>query len=204
VTDRAGILPWPDERVWVTLKPEWTPEPDLRWLIEGSAHTHRGHLHVSANGGTLRVTVHPGDISGGSPEAWLWIDGFLRGQEAGLFEFLGGSVELLDDHDEDDIARWRAWNERFRRHGWAPYLQPVPTADPILDELPGPQPWAYSGDRYWTWQQGAWALADPQPPDPDPERPGCGWYGTLCIQRGHHLLASMGSISVCEDCNYVN
>lgn len=116
MTDRAGILPWPDQRLWVTLRPEWTPEPDLRWLIEGSAHTHRGHLYVSANGGRLRVTVHPGDISGGSPEAWLWIDGFLRGQEAHLFEFLGGSVDLLDDHDEDDIARWLAWNERFRRH----------------------------------------------------------------------------------------
>jgi hypothetical protein len=140
VSEREGVLRWPDERIWVTLKPEWTPDPDLRWSIEGSAHTHRGHLHVSARDRSLLATVHPGDITGASPEAWLWIDGFLRGQEAGLFEFLGRSLDLYDNHDDGDIARWLAWNQCFRRHGWAPPLRPVPAADPVLSELSGPQP----------------------------------------------------------------
>jgi hypothetical protein len=204
VSDREGILPWPDERIWVRLKPEWTPDPELRWSIERSAHTHRGHLHVSARDGSLLATVHPGDITEASPEAWLWIDGFLRGQEAGLFEFLGRSIDLLDNHDDGDIARWLDWNQRFRRHGWAPPLWPVPAADPVLNELSDPQPWAYSGGRFWVWHDGAWVVADQQPPDADPDVPGRFWPGTRCVQRGHHLLASFGAISACEDCHLVS
>ena len=162
--DREGVLPWPDERIWVRLGPQRTPDPDLRWLIEGSAHTHRGHLHVSAQDGSLAATVHPGDITDASPEARLWIDGFLRGQEAGLFEFLGRSLDLYDNHDDGDVARWLAWNQRFRRHGWAPPLWPVPAADPALNGLSGPQPWSYSGGRFWVWRD-AWVVADPQPRD---------------------------------------
>ena len=201
MSEREGVLPWPDERMWVRLKPEWTPDPDLRWSIEGSAHTHRGHLHVSARNRSLLATVHPGDITEASPEAWLWIDGFLRGQEAGLFEFLGRSPDLYDNHDDGDVARWLAWNQRFRGHGWAPPLRPVPAADPMLNELSGPQPWAYSGGRFWVWQEGRWAVADPQPQDPDPDSPGQAWPGTRCVRRGHHLLADCGAISVCEDCH---
>lgn len=204
MSGREGILPWPDERVWVRLKPGWTPEPGLRWLVEGSAHTHRGHLHVSARGGSLRATVHPGDIADASPAGWLWIDGFLRGQEAGLFEFLGRSPERYDSHDDGDIARWVAWNERFRRLGWAPPLRPVPAASPVLDEFPGPCPWAYSGGRFWVWQDGVWAVADPQPHGQDPGYPGRAWPGTVCMQRGHHLLASFGPVTACEDCHYVS
>jgi hypothetical protein len=203
VSEREGVLPWPDERIWVRLRPERTPDPDLRWSIEGSAHTHRGHLHVSARAGSLLATVHPGDIADASPEAWLWIDGFLRGQEAGLFEFLGRSLDLLDNHDDGDIARWLAWNQRFRRHGWAPPLWPVPAADPVLSELSGRQPWAYSAGRFWVWEDGAWVVADPQPQDPDPDIPGQAWPGTRCVQRGHHLLASLGAISACEDCHLI-
>ena len=153
-------MPWPDERIWVRLRPECTPDPDLRWSIEGSANTHRGHLHVSARDGSLLATVHPGEITEASPEAWLWIDGFLRGQEAGLFEFLGRSLDLLDNHDDGDIARWLAWNQRFRRQGWAPPLWPVPAADPVLSELSGRQPWAYSAGRFWVWQTapGSWRI----------------------------------------------
>lgn len=103
--------------------------------VLGAAYTHRGHLHVSARDGSLLATVQPGDITDASPEAWLWIDGFLRGHEAGLFEFLGRSLDLLDNHDDADIARWLAWNQRFRRHGWASPLWPVPAADPVLSEL---------------------------------------------------------------------
>jgi hypothetical protein len=197
------MLPWPDERIWVTLKPELTPDPALRWSIEGSARTHRGHLHVSARDGSLLATVHPGDIAEASPEAWLWIDGFLRGQEAGLFEFLGRSLGLYDNHDDGDSARWVAWNERFRRRGWAPPLWPVPAADPALDELDGAQPWAYSGGRFWVWQDGAWLVADPQPPDPDPDNPGRAWPGTSCVQRGNHRLATLGELSACEDCHWI-
>lgn len=65
------VLPWPDERIWVTLKPDWTPDPDLPVLDPRQCSTHPGHLHVSAQGRDLNVTVHPGDIADASPEARL-------------------------------------------------------------------------------------------------------------------------------------
>jgi hypothetical protein len=203
VSEREGILARPDERIWVRLQPEWTPDPDLRWSIEGSAHTHRGHLHVSARGRSLLATIHPGDIIEASPEAWLWIDGFLHGQEPGLFEFLGRSLDLYDNHDEGDIARWEAWNQRFRRHGWAPPLCQLPASDPVLNELSSPQPWAYCGGRFWVWQEGTWLVADPQPADSDPDIPGQAWPGTRCVEHGHHLFAVAGTVSACEDCHLV-
>jgi hypothetical protein len=179
VDDREG-LPWSDERIWVTLKPDWTPDRDLK------------------------PTVHPGDIAGASPEARLWLDGFLCGQEAGLFEFLGSSVELLDmADDDDDVVRWKAWNAGFRRRGWAPRLQTMPSADPALDELPVPQPWVYVGGRFWVWQAGAWVVEDPQPAGADADSPGWARPGGICAQRGHHLYADFGSFSACEDCHHV-
>jgi hypothetical protein len=203
VGDREGV-PWPDERIWVTLKPDWTPDPDLKFSILGSAHTHRGHLHVSARGRDLNPTVHPGDIADASPEARLWLDGFLCGQEAGLLEFLGSSVELLDAADDDDVVRWKAWNAGFRRRGWAPPLETVPSADPALDELAAPQPWVYIGGRFWVWQAGAWVVEDPQPTDADADSAGWALPGGRCAQRGHHLYADFGPFSACEDCHHIS
>ena len=201
--DREG-LPWSDERIWVTLKADWTPDPDLKFSILGSAHTHRGHLHVSARGRDLQPTVHPGDIADASPEARLWLDGFLCGQEAGLFEFLGRSVELLDMADDGDFDRSEAWNAAFRRRGWAPRLQTMPSADPVLDELAVPQPWVYVGGRFWVWDAGTWVVEDPQPAGADADSPGWARPGSLCAQRGHHLDADFGLFSACEDCHHVS
>ncbi|MBV9448269.1 MAG: hypothetical protein JO345_20480 [Streptosporangiaceae bacterium] len=198
------MSPRPDERIWVTLKPGWTPDPRLRWSIDGNAHTHRGHLHVSARRSELQMTVHAGDIADASPEARLWIDGFLCGQEAGLFEFLGCSPRLYDSHDEEDISRWMAWNERFRHRGWAPPLHTMPRPDPALDGVAAPQPWTYVAGRFRVWQDGAWTEADPQPEDAEQDNPGRVWPGTICSQRGYHELAvCYGSTTICESCHFV-
>jgi hypothetical protein len=73
-----------------------------------------------------------------------------------------------------------------------------------MNELSGPQPWAYTGGRFWVWQDSAWVAADPQPQDPDPGIPGRAWPGTRCAERGHHLLADLGAISACEDCHLID
>jgi hypothetical protein len=160
---------------------------------------------VSARRGDLRMTVHAGDIADASPEARLWIDGFLRGQEAGLLEFLGCSPELYDSHDEEDINRWMAWNDRFRRRGCAPPLHAMPQPDPVLDAVAAPRPWTYVAGRFWVWQDGAWTEADPQPEDAGPGNPGQVWPGTICGQRGYHELAvCYGSATICEDCHLVS
>jgi hypothetical protein len=46
-------------------------------------------------------------------------------------------------------------------------------------------------------------VADPQPPDSDPDVPGQTWPGTRWAQRGDHLLADLGAISACEDCHLI-
>jgi hypothetical protein len=68
MTVERWARPWPDDRIWVRLKAGWTPEPDLRWRIDGNAHTHRGHFYVSAHEGKLTRTVNASDVVDASPE----------------------------------------------------------------------------------------------------------------------------------------
>jgi hypothetical protein len=127
--------------------------PDIRWPIEGNAHTHRGHFHVSARDGGLSRTVNAADVVDASPEARLWLDGFLRGQEATLFEFMGSSEDLLDRVDDDDLARWQTWNARFRTNGSAPGLNHLPPPVEALGRIDNPAPWCHVAGRYWIWRE---------------------------------------------------
>lgn len=191
-----------DDRLWVRLKPGWSPESEQRWRIDGNAHTHRGHFHVCAIGLDLHRSVNLGDVAEVSPEARIWLDGFLCGQEAGQFEFMGRSDELLDGMDAGDEARWRAWNKRFRATGIAAALPTLPAEAAELDGLDEPQPWTYIAGRYWVWSCGRWAAAEHQPaPELDP--PGWAWPGTTCAARRHHALSLLGPVTVCDDCHEV-
>ena len=201
--DQQWHVAWPDDRIWVRLKSRWTPDPNIRWRIDGNAHTHRGHFWVSALDETVTRTVNATDVVDASPEARLWLDGFLRGQEATLFEFMGSSEDLLARADAEDLARWQDWNTRFRATGSAPGLNHLPASVDALGLIADPQPWCYVAARYWVWGDGAWVVATPQPDEVEPVL-GWAWPNTICASRGHHSLAdAYGPISVCEDCHEV-
>jgi hypothetical protein len=203
MSDQHWTVPWPDDRIWVRLKPGWTPHPGIRWRIDGNAHTHRGHFYVSALDGTLTRTVNATDIVDASPEAVLWLDGFLRGQEATLFEFMGSSEDLLDRVDDDDLARWQDWNKQFRETGSAPALNHLPAPVDALSVIADPRPWCYVAGRYWVWVDGVWTVATSQPDGTDRVL-GRAWPNTICASRGHHSFAdAYGPVLVCEDCHEV-
>lgn len=67
--------------------------------IVGNAHTFHGHFLVRTLDGD-RVAMSTADITGGSPPALAWVDGFLAGNEPSLGEFLGVSDEEADDADD--------------------------------------------------------------------------------------------------------
>jgi hypothetical protein len=204
MSDQLWSLPWPDDRIWVRLKPGWTSDPNIRWRIEGNAHTHRGHFHVSARNGSLSRTVNAADVVDASPEARLWLDGFLRGQEATLLEFMGSSEDLLARVDDDDLARWQTWNARFRANGSAPGLNHLPPRVQALGRIADPVPWCHVAGRYWIWQEDAWVVASPQP-DATQAVAGWAWQDSICAARAHHSLSDddYGPVVVCEDCHEV-
>jgi len=199
----AAGFPQPDDRVWVRLKPEWTPDSSIQWRIFGNAHTHRGHFHVCAVGVDLHRTVNATDVADASPEAKLWLAGFLCGQEADLYEFMGSSAELFDAVDEGDLTRWRDWNARFRVRGSTVPLTGLPPAAGELDALSEPQPWTHIAGRYWVCTNGAWAVAQPQPACPD-DVVGWAWPDSVCASRGHHSVEEIGTVTICADCHHVS
>jgi hypothetical protein len=198
-------LPWPDDRFWVRLG-RMTPDTDLKWRIEGSAHTHRGHFHVCAIGEDEHRSVNLSDVIEASPRALIWLAGFLHGQESHFFEFMGRSDELDDAADNDEYQRWRAWNERFRALGYSPSgLSDLPPPVPQLGGVIDPGPWAYVAGLYRVWHDGVWEVSNPQPVLNDPEAmDGWTWPGTPCEARGHHSLENIGEITLCEDCHQVS
>jgi putative hemolysin len=51
-------------------------------------------------------------------------------------------------------------------------------------------------EETWTWREGAWRRADPQP-----EHDGYALKGTACLERGHCELRGLRRCTlVCEDC----
>jgi hypothetical protein len=183
-----------------------TPDPNLKWRIDGSAHTHRGHFHVCAIGEDQHRSVNVSDVVEASPEARIWLAGFLHGQEPEFFEFMGRSEELDDAADEADYERWSDWNDRFRALGYAPSsLGELPPPILELDHVVDPMPWAFVGGLYRVWHDGAWQVAAPQPTlTRSGAKEGWTWPGTPCEERGHHSLEQLDKIMLCEDCHEVS
>jgi hypothetical protein len=200
--DRPRPAEVPDPRLWVRLAPGWTPDPGLRWYIAGSSLTHRGHFHVCRETGYQHRTVNVGDVTETSPEAAIWINGFLHGQLPKPEEFLGRDDALILAEDAEDERRWRDWNRRFLARGFEPSrLGPLPPRDPRLSDLGVPLAWCYVGDRYRTWVDGDWRLAEPQPETPDES--GWFWPGSECETAGAHELCDDGDLTYCERCHLV-
>jgi hypothetical protein len=182
-----------------------TPDPNLKWRIDGSAHTHRGHFHVCAIGEDRHRSVNMSHVVEASPDALIWLAGFLHGQEPEFFEFMVRSDELDEAADEADYDRWRDWNDRFRKLGYPPSeLNELPRPIPELDYVVDPVPWTFVGGCYRIWQHGAWQVATPQPALNAVGREGWAWPGTLCEERGRHCLEQLDRISLCEDCHEVS
>jgi hypothetical protein len=203
--DRGWPVPWPDDRFWIRLG-RMTPDTNLKWRIDGSAHTHRGHFHVCAMGLDEHRSVNMLDVIEASPEAQIWLAGFLHGQESDFFEFIGRSDELDEAADQDDYERWMAWNERFRQLGYAPSApNEMPPMMPQLSSVTDPRPWVYVAALYRVWQDGHWEVSDPQPVLSDADATqGWTWPGTPCELRGHHSIDQVGEIALCEDCHQVS
>jgi hypothetical protein len=125
--------------LWVRLAPEVGPDPELRWLIAGSASTHRGRFHLCSTAGDLHRSASLYEVIEASHEALWWLDGFLTGQRASLWEFLGSDDELFEASDADDVKRWEAWNRRLVEDGDCPSsLERLPARDGRLGDLGAP------------------------------------------------------------------
>jgi hypothetical protein len=171
----------------------------MRWLIFGSAHTHRGHFHVCSSVGEEHRSVNAADVVEMSTEAAWWLDGFLQGQQADLWEFLGRDVVLFEAADADDELRWREWNDRFRRLGHG-HLSTLPNRTPQLSEFEAPVPWCYVGGMYRVWRDADWRVADPQPNNPDDD--GGFWPGSQCATLGEHDLEQIDeNLIICQRCH---
>ncbi len=205
IEDALGVRVPDDDRLWVRLKPGWTPDPDWKWRIFGSAQTYAGHFHVCAIGhDEQHRSVNVADVAEFAPAARLWLSGFLAGQEITQFQFMGSSVELLDTMTEADEDRWRAWNVAFRRRGYELSLDELPEVDePALATAHDPPAWAFIAGQFWTYSETGWAPADPQPAPFSGDQP-ARWPGTVCVERGHHDMdLEVGEVVLRIDCHAV-
>jgi len=192
----------PNPALWVRLSSQESTHADLRWLIAGSARTHRGHFHVCSADGEHHRSVNLADVAEASGPARTWIDGFLHGQEATLWEFLGEDIALYDAAGPDDEQRLNAWNRRFLELGYGPRLEVLPARSAALDKVDPPLPWCYVGGLFRVWSQNEWRVAVPQPPSEDDS--GWLWPGSECAYLDEHDLGDDGEFSLCGRCHRVS
>ncbi|MFN0025866.1 MAG: hypothetical protein ACKV2O_01600 [Acidimicrobiales bacterium] len=109
-------------------------------------------------------------------------------------------LQMLDAWDDDPRwSRWRSALAGYRQTGDWPH-EPWDHLLPIPDgvDLP-PYVWTVRGDEVWRWQDGSWAVADPQP-----ARSFAVLDGTGCAESGRHSLVSLSTAHyICELCGSV-
>lgn len=188
-----------DPRLWVRLDVAGV-DSQLRWLIAGNAHTHRGHFHVCSAIGNLHRSVNHADVAEASEESRIWLEGFLHGQEPDLWVYLGSDPDLNESAADADLIRWQHFNRAFRGTGSIPQpLETLPSARPELVG-PSPPPWCFVGGLYRVQTIDGWVAADPQPT-------GDGWYwpNSVCQMRDEHSMEMPSDdVSACEDCHLVS
>ncbi len=99
-----------DPRLWVQLRCR-----EGRWLIHYNPHTPPGRFAV-VDAQDNPVYVSKGDVVASSPEAAIWIDGYLRGSEPEADRMFGEGIWEVDLAD----SRWGQWRDavsEFRRTG---------------------------------------------------------------------------------------
>jgi hypothetical protein len=177
--------------------------------LDGNAHTHLGRFGVWYPDERDGFATSHDEIVSMSEEAACWLAGFLAGNEPGLEEYLG--IQYLDpqpDATREDVTRWHAFTERFRRTGYCPPLGLRPDVPLVLTEKERAEmrvqgelrPWAQAGERVWVPVGDTWVEADPQPDLVDGEL-----AGTICAERGYpELMGLEMGWSICMDCAEVH
>lgn len=76
------------------------------------------------------------DVVDASPQARIWIEGFLVGNEPDFTEWLDVPPNGAMDIDDDDprYDEWHAELRQFRRRGWL--RLPIPDDPPAIDHPP--------------------------------------------------------------------
>jgi hypothetical protein len=98
--------------------------------------------------------------------------------------------------DSPDLRRWRAGLKEVHESGAMRTLVPAPTVPFPDDAGLMPAPWMWAGGQIWTWKDGAWVDADPQPP-----LDGTLLAGSECAARGYHGMVGFGDHYVaCRIC----
>ena len=179
-----------DEDLWIR-----TPACEERDYLVGNSHTFPGRMAGYCPMRGIGFSVSLDEIEEMSPEAARWIEGFLAGNEPDPDEMFGPGIHDADQSD----PRWQRWRHavaEFRSTGrWRPTRWGHMIPFPMGMTLP-PFVWALRGDEIWTWREGLWRRANPQPEHHDG-----GLKGTVCFERGDCELSALTTVHlVYEDC----
>lgn len=179
-----------DERLWIR-----TAACDDADFLCGNGHSFRGRMAAYCLRDKRGFSVSLSEITEMSPEARYWITGFLHGNEPAPEDMFGPGIHDAND-DDPRWTRWRTAVDEFVSTGeWRQPNWRRPRPFPSGTQLPS-YVWTRRIDGIWHWQDGGWALADPQP-----ELVGGMLAGTVCAERGRCDLTAVTPMhSVCDDC----
>jgi hypothetical protein len=177
------------DALWVTLTDAWSnATPKRRWVIGGNSHTHPGRFTVYANvdGEAMSLTVDLNAVADASPEARIWLDGYMCGHEPDPYDFAPNKPERSDE----DERLWLAFTEMFYRNGSDHMMvASLPLVSPTVLSFMDPPAWTFRCARWWVLQEGAWVAADPQPAHitaASDDGVGWSWPGSPCDLAEEH------------------
>lgn len=109
-----GVPEEVDERLWVKLSGrDGTAFPgragEIAYLTY-NPHTHRGHVAAWFPALGRFLSLNKNDIAEFSPEAELWMAGFLAGNEPEVEQMFGAGMGEANDDD----PRWERWRNMPR------------------------------------------------------------------------------------------
>ena len=177
------------DALWVTLSDAWSDVvPKRRWVIGGNSHTNRGRFTVYANvdGEEMSLTVDVSAVVDASPEARIWLDGYMCGYEPDPYD----SAPNKPERSDEDHRLWLEYTEAFYRDGSdSMVIAPLPIVSPTAMSLSDPPAWTFRYARWWLLRKGAWVVADPQPAHITAEAAadlGWSWPGSTCDIAEEH------------------
>ncbi len=169
--------------------------------LDGNAHTFPGRISAWSETLGTWVTIDRRDIREASPEAWVWIDGFLTGSEPEFHEFLGLEPDEVDFVPQEDASwpRYQAVLEEFRQTGSLPIpLNPRPRKPPPTGLTS--EPWTIAAGQVLRWDGSTWVTQQPQP-----ELLYALLVGTACDEQQHHRMEEGDdNYAACRDCGYLS
>lgn len=98
-----------DRRLWIKVHCD-----DGRHYLVGNPHTFRGRISAWCSNLSCEITISKSDILNSSPEAGIWIDGYLRGNEPPPPAFPDEVVGDIEQAEADWKQAEKDWYERRR------------------------------------------------------------------------------------------